>query len=90
MADSSTLYDEVILDHIKNARNYRVLQPADRQAEGVNPLCGDSFTVYLRLADDKISEAELSVRVLRYLDGLGVGNDTSGAGQDDRGGARHA
>lgn len=57
MADSSTLYDEVILDHIKNARNYRVLQPADRQAEGVNPLCGDSFTVYLRLADDKISEA---------------------------------
>jgi nitrogen fixation NifU-like protein len=57
MADISTLYDEVILDHIKNARNYRVLEPADRTAEGVNPLCGDSFTVYVQLHDEQIHEA---------------------------------
>jgi len=57
MADTSALYDEVILDHIKNARNYRVLEPADRTAEGVNPLCGDSFTVYVRLQDDQVREA---------------------------------
>jgi nitrogen fixation NifU-like protein len=40
-----SLYDGLILDHIKNARNYRALEPADRVAEGVNPLCGDSFTI---------------------------------------------
>jgi nitrogen fixation NifU-like protein len=57
MAESSALYDEVILDHIKNARNYRPIEDADRRAEGVNPLCGDSFTVYVNLEGETIEEA---------------------------------
>ena len=57
MPDTSTLYDNVILDHIKNARNYRPLESADRKAEGVNPLCGDSFTVYVRLDGDVVRDA---------------------------------
>jgi nitrogen fixation NifU-like protein len=57
MSQSSALYDEVILDHIKNARNYRPIEHADRQADGVNPLCGDSFTVYVNLDGDVIREA---------------------------------
>jgi nitrogen fixation NifU-like protein len=57
MADTATLYDDVILDHIKNARNYRALHHADRRAEGVNPLCGDSFTVYVRLEGEVIRDA---------------------------------
>ena len=57
MSQSSALYDDVILDHIKNARNYRPIEHADRQAEGVNPLCGDSFTVYVNLDGDVIREA---------------------------------
>ena len=57
MSQSSVLYDEVILDHIKNARNYRPIENADRQAEGVNPLCGDSFTVYVNLDGDVIRDA---------------------------------
>ena len=57
MPDTSTLYDDVILDHIKNARNYRVLEHADRKAEGVNPLCGDSFTVYVQLDGEVIRDA---------------------------------
>jgi nitrogen fixation NifU-like protein len=57
MADTATLYDDVILDHIKNARNYRALDHADRMAEGVNPLCGDSFTVYVRLEGEVIRDA---------------------------------
>ena len=51
------LYDEVILDHIKNARNYRVMEDANRTAEGVNPLCGDTLSLYLRLAGDVIQDA---------------------------------
>ncbi|MGH8677210.1 MAG: Fe-S cluster assembly sulfur transfer protein SufU [Burkholderiales bacterium] len=50
------LYDDVVMDHIKNARNYRVLPGATRSAEGVNPLCGDSFQVYVRIEGESISE----------------------------------
>jgi len=57
MSAVPNLYDGVILDHIKNARNYRRLEQPDRAAEGVNPLCGDSFTIYLRLDGEVIREA---------------------------------
>jgi len=57
MSATHALYDEVILDHIKNARNYRVLEHADRVAEGVNPLCGDTFTVYVQLDGEVIRDA---------------------------------
>ena len=56
MAETAALYDDVILDHIKNARNYRVLDHADRMAEGVNPLCGDSFTIYVRLDGEVVRD----------------------------------
>jgi nitrogen fixation NifU-like protein len=55
MADS--IYDEVILDHVKNARNYREVREADRQAEGINPLCGDSFKVFLKVESGHIRDA---------------------------------
>lgn len=53
----SSIYDDVVMDHIKNARNYRELPDATRRAEGINPLCGDTFTVYLALEGDRIREA---------------------------------
>ena len=49
------LYQDVILDHNRRPRNCRVLERA-RQAEGFNPLCGDHFTVYLRLDGDVIAD----------------------------------
>ena len=57
MSAAHSLYDDVILDHIKNARNYRALERADRVAEGVNPLCGDNFTVYVQLDGEVIRDA---------------------------------
>ena len=56
MADLKALYQEVILDHSKNPRNFHRLDPADRTALGRNPLCGDQFTVYLRMDGDRIAE----------------------------------
>ena len=50
------LYDDLIMDHIKNARNYRVIEDADRSAEGSNPLCGDEMTVYLRMEAERIRD----------------------------------
>ena len=51
------LYDDLIMDHIKNARNYRVIQNADHSAAGENPLCGDELTVFVRLeGGDRVAE----------------------------------
>ncbi len=47
-------YDELIMDHIRNARGYRVLDDASHRANGANPLCGDEMTVYAKLAGDRI------------------------------------
>lgn len=55
MADLRELYQQLILDHNKNPRNFCVLDPADRYAEGHNPLCGDSVQVYLQLEGDRIA-----------------------------------
>ena len=55
MADSRQLYQEVILDHNRQPRNFRVLQ-GGRKAEGYNPLCGDRLTVYLRVENDTITD----------------------------------
>ena len=41
------LYQEVILDHSKNPRNFRQLPGASRQAKGYNPLCGDRITIFV-------------------------------------------
>ncbi len=55
MADLK-LYDELIMDHIKNARNYGALDDANRKAAGSNPLCGDEMTVYLRIELERLEE----------------------------------
>ena len=49
MPDLSALYQEVILDHNRRPRNFRVLEAADHQSEGFNPLCGDRISVYVKL-----------------------------------------
>jgi len=56
MVDLKKLYDDVIMDHIKNARNYRKPEGANREAEGSIPLCGDILTVYLKLRGEFIED----------------------------------
>ena len=50
------LYQEVVIDHSKKPRNFRKPEGANRSAEGMNPLCGDEMTVYLKLAGDVIED----------------------------------
>jgi nitrogen fixation NifU-like protein len=57
VAESNSLYSDVILDHIRNARNFHQLGDANRKAQGLNPLCGDTFTVYARIEGDRVAEA---------------------------------
>ncbi len=52
--DLRDLYQEVILDHGKNPRNFRHPDDANRFAKGHNPMCGDRLTVFLTLGDSGI------------------------------------
>ncbi len=54
--DIRDLYRDVILDHNRSPRNFGRLDPADAEAVGHNPLCGDSLSVTLRLEGDRLSE----------------------------------
>lgn len=54
MAILRELYQEVILDHNKNPRNFRIMAEPTRKVEGYNPLCGDHYTVYLKIENDVI------------------------------------
>src|SRR5438045_8889308 len=54
--DLRELYQEVILDHNKRPRNFRVPDPKNRQAEGYNPLCGDKITIFLYVEGNLIKD----------------------------------
>ena len=54
--DLSELYQQMIMDHNKNPRNFHAMPDADRQAEGYNPLCGDHFKVYIKMDGDVIRD----------------------------------
>ncbi len=56
MSELSDLYQEVILDHNKNPRNFREIENADRQADGNNPLCGDQLKVFVSMDGDVVSD----------------------------------
>jgi nitrogen fixation NifU-like protein len=57
MSDLRELYQEVIAEHNKNPRNFRWMEDANRVAVGVNPLCGDKLTVYLKVDNqDKVAD----------------------------------
>tara|TARA_B100001996_G_scaffold273482_1_gene214337 strand:- start:97 stop:561 length:465 start_codon:yes stop_codon:yes gene_type:complete len=47
------LYQEIILDHGKNPRNFRKTDNFNKDAKGHNPLCGDNVHVYLKLNENK-------------------------------------
>jgi nitrogen fixation protein NifU and related proteins len=56
MSDLRELYQQVILDHNRNPRNFKELPAATAKVEGYNPLCGDHYTIYLQLDGDVIRD----------------------------------
>lgn len=56
MSELNDLYQEVILDHNKNPRNFRELETATQTADGNNPLCGDALRVYVEIEDNKVKD----------------------------------
>ncbi|HEY5701246.1 MAG TPA: SUF system NifU family Fe-S cluster assembly protein [Gammaproteobacteria bacterium] len=55
--DLRSLYEEVILDHNRNPRNFnRRPEGTSHSAEGHNPLCGDHVSVHLRMDGEVIAD----------------------------------
>lgn len=57
MSELDDLYQEVILDHGRKPRNFGKLEGANREAEGLNPLCGDHYHLFLKVDGDRIAGA---------------------------------
>lgn len=56
MSELNDLYQEVILEHNKNPRNFREITDADKTATGNNPLCGDALRVYVDMEGDTVKD----------------------------------
>lgn len=57
MSDLRDLYEELILDHNRNPRNYPVKpEGTNCSAHGYNPLCGDEFHVHLKMEDGIVED----------------------------------
>ena len=49
------LYQDVIIEHSKRPRNFHALDHGQK-ADGYNPLCGDTITVYLDMDGERVSD----------------------------------
>ncbi|MGH6912109.1 MAG: Fe-S cluster assembly sulfur transfer protein SufU [Geminicoccales bacterium] len=56
MSELRELYQEMILDHGRDPRNFGRPDRANREAHGDNPLCGDQIDVFVRLEDGIVRE----------------------------------
>ncbi len=54
--DLKDLYREVILDHNRSPRNFGTLEPADAEAHGHNPLCGDKLHLTVRMDGERLAD----------------------------------
>jgi nitrogen fixation NifU-like protein len=56
MSDLTEIYQEIILDHSKRPRNFRVIADCTCAAEGHNPLCGDEVKVFVQIDGGRLSD----------------------------------
>src|SRR6201987_4943130 len=62
MMDLRELYQDIILDHGRHPRNFRVIEHPTHFAQGHNPLCGDRVTVFVTLDGDRIADVAFQGR----------------------------
>ena len=54
MTVSDELYQQVILDHNRNPRNFHKMDNATHEAQGLNPLCGDEYRIFLEVDGENV------------------------------------
>jgi nitrogen fixation NifU-like protein len=53
------LYQEIILDHYKHPRNFRVIPEAEALVDEENPTCGDHIKLAARVEGDRVAEVQV-------------------------------
>ena len=59
MSDLRDLYQDLILDHGRKPRNFKVIEVPTCSADGHNPLCGDRLQIRLICEGDRIVDIGL-------------------------------
>jgi nitrogen fixation NifU-like protein len=52
------MYSEKVMEHFQNPRNVGEIEDADGVGEIGNPVCGDIMKLYIKVNDDRITEAK--------------------------------
>jgi nitrogen fixation protein NifU and related proteins len=60
MSDLRELYQQVILDHNKNPRNFREMADATAVVDGYNPLCGDHYKIFVKTDGQTIQDVSFT------------------------------
>ena len=53
----SETYSDIVLDHVQHPRNKGILENANARGVQMNPVCGDTLLLQLRIEDGRIQEA---------------------------------
>lgn len=56
MSDLRDLYQELILDHGRNPRNFHTMEEPRDASVGFNPLCGDKLELFVRFDGDEVRD----------------------------------
>ena len=56
MSDLDEMYQDLVLEHSQNPRNFRIIDQPSCQAEGYNPTCGDRVSVFLDIKDGIVAD----------------------------------
>ncbi|MGE0135994.1 MAG: iron-sulfur cluster assembly scaffold protein [Dehalococcoidia bacterium] len=54
---ASEYYSPTLIDHFEHPRNAGAMEDADAEAYVVNPVCGDSLRLFLKIEDDHVARA---------------------------------
>ncbi|MEZ4553916.1 MAG: iron-sulfur cluster assembly scaffold protein [Dehalococcoidia bacterium] len=54
---ASEYYSPTLIDHFEHPRNAGPMEDADAEAYVVNPVCGDSLRLFLKIEDDHVARA---------------------------------
>lgn len=52
------MYSDKVMDHFSNPRNVGEIENADGVGQVGNPVCGDIMKIYLKIADDIITDVK--------------------------------
>ena len=58
MSEFNTQYSEKVMEHFRNPRNVGEIPDADGIGNVGNPVCGDIMRLYIKVEEDKISDAK--------------------------------